>query len=330
MRMSGTKLATRTERLTIIEQMLFHNPIGLRAVELADACGVDRRTIYRDLSMLNDIGIPIEQKDGRFFINRNKYTATTRLTFDEAMALYLAARIASHFEDRHNVHIDSALQKVGLAMPLALQAHIVDLVESDQQPTIDLQYHRVMETVTRAWSERIKVRLWTTSGRDGKVKTRDFLPYFIEPNESGVMCAVGFDSATQQVRAFKLTRILRARLTNVPYQIPEQFDVAHYLLSGWAHLSNDDDSLVNVVLVFTPEAALQLRDRPWQGDHHYDVLPDNSVKLVLRVADWHDLLPWIRSWGSQVEVLEPPQLRQEIAYEAARMEARYRTAARTR
>ena len=48
-----TRLINRTERLTAIEQMLFRSEIGLRAVEIAEACGVDRRTIEEVTTDLN-------------------------------------------------------------------------------------------------------------------------------------------------------------------------------------------------------------------------------------------------------------------------------------
>lgn len=326
---SGTRLMSRAERLARIEQLLFHSSIGLRAVDIADACAVDRRTIYRDLTMLGDVGIPIEQKDGRFFINRDHYTATTRLTFDEAMALFMAMRVATRFGDQHNPHMVSALQKVSAAFPRSLETHVGKIVEYQSEMTVDLRYLTVLETLTRAWSERRKVRLWSGGTPDSKPKARDFAPYFIEPNETGALCAVGFDSLTQRVRVFVLNRILRARLTNTPYKIPEQFDVSRYLLGGWNNLLQEDDTQVEVILLFTPDAAELLREGQWPSYHRLDRLEDGSLKLSLYVNDWRELMPWIRSWGAQVEVLEPAVLRQECAQEAVRLEARYRPAAQT-
>ena len=328
--MSGTRLASRTERLTAIEQLLFHSSIGLRAVDIADECGVDRRTVYRDLTMLSDTGIPIEQKDGRFYINRDHYTATTRLTFDEAMALFMAVRLAARFSEQHNPHLVSALQKVGSAFPRSIETHVSRVVESQSETTVDLRYLSVLETLTRAWSERRKVRLWTGTARDAKPKARDFAPYFIEPNEVGALCAVGFDSLTQRVRVFMLNRIFRARLTTMPYKIPEQFDIDRYLAGGWNHLTQADDTQVEVILLFTPDADQSLRESQYPAHHRLERLDDDSLKLTLYVNDWHELLPWIRSWGAQVEVLEPAVLRHECAQEAARLEARYRPAARVR
>ena len=43
----------------------------------------------------------------------------------------------------------------------------------------------------------------------------------------------------------------------------------------------------------------------------------------MQVGDPREMLPWIRSWGGEVEVLEPPELRAEIGAEAWRAAAHY-------
>src|SRR5215471_5518533 len=72
----NNRLTSRTERLAEIERMLFRSAHGMRVMEIAEACGVDRRTVYRDMDTLSAIGVPIWQDDGRFGIDRDQYLAT--------------------------------------------------------------------------------------------------------------------------------------------------------------------------------------------------------------------------------------------------------------
>src|SRR5258708_17628729 len=108
----NNRLTSRTERLAEIERMLFRSAHGMRAMEIAEACGVDRRTIYRDLDMLGAIGVPIWQDHGRYGIVREQYLATVRLHFNDATALYIATRLLSRHADQHNPHVVSALTKL--------------------------------------------------------------------------------------------------------------------------------------------------------------------------------------------------------------------------
>src|SRR4051794_32401731 len=126
----STRLMNRTERLAAIEQQLFRSSIGLRAVEIAEDCGVDRRTIYRDLTLLSDIGVPIHQREGRFYLDRENYSATIRLNFDETMALFLAARVAAHQDQPFNPHMPTAMDKLAQALPTPIATHVEMIAES--------------------------------------------------------------------------------------------------------------------------------------------------------------------------------------------------------
>jgi predicted DNA-binding transcriptional regulator YafY len=47
--------------------------------------------------------------------------------------------------------------------------------------------------------------------------------------------------------------------------------------------------------------------------------------VTLEVRQEQEILPWLLSWGSQVRVLEPESLRQQIAVEAEKTLRNYRT-----
>src|SRR5690606_42013931 len=117
-------------RLLRIGTLVCRKAHGMRVVDVAEACGVNRRTIYRDLVLLSESGVPIWQDDGRFGIIREQYLATIRLRFDEAVALYIAARLLSRHADEHNPNIVSALNKLAVAFPDPLAEHITRTAET--------------------------------------------------------------------------------------------------------------------------------------------------------------------------------------------------------
>jgi proteasome accessory factor B len=306
----------RTERLAAIEQMLFRSPLGLRAVEIAEACDVDRRTIYRDLTLLGDIGVPIHQKDGRFFLDRENYTATIRLNLDEAAALFMAARSAL----RYNLHVLSALDKLGMALPEVLARHITLIRRLDAGSKS--RSTTVLETLVRSWSEGRKVRLSVQSRDEAKPRSRDFLVYFIEPTSTGTICVTGFDEKSYRVRTFKLHRIRRVKLLSDLYRIPASFDPTRYLVSNLGFVGSEAGERIMVVMTFTGEAAMAVKDLSWNGGR-LEKLDDKRYKLSLQVGDWRELMPWIRSWGAQIEVLEPQAMREACVQEAMQIVALY-------
>lgn len=319
----GARLIDRAERLTAIERMLFRNSTGLRAVEIASACGVDRRTVYRDLAALEQLGIPIAQQDGRFFINRDYYLATVRLNFHEAVALFLAARTLARHSEQPNPHIVSALSKLGGALPESLSSHMTYIVESMRANPVDRNFVHVLETVTRAWIERRKIRFWGSLTHNSEIHGHEFSTFFIEPTSNGGLFAVGLDEMSQKVRSVKLETIRRVKLTDNAYNIPAQFDRRRYLESMWGMSGGEGDEKKRVVLAFPAELTPLIRERVWHTSQRIETLADKRCTLSVEVADWRELLPWIRSWGAQVEVLEPAELRDEMATEAQRVAGLY-------
>ncbi len=319
----GARIIDRAQRLTTIERMLFRNSAGLRAVEIASACGVDRRTIYRDLAAMEKLGIPISQQDGRFFINRDYYLATVRLNFHEAVALFLAARMLARHAEQQNPHVVSALAKIGGTLPEPLNSHMLYIVELLRGNPVDRNFVQVLETVTRAWIERRKIRLWGSLVINNDVNAREFSTYFIEPTTSGGLYAIGLDEMTQKIRAVKLESIKRVNLTDSTYAIPTHFDRRRYLESAWGITGGDGDEKTKVVLAFPTDMTPLIRERVWHSSQRIETLEDKRCTLSVQVADWREMLPWIRSWGAEVEVLEPQALRDALAAEAQQVATLY-------
>src|SRR5690606_18950897 len=106
-----------------------------------------------------------------------------------------------------------------------------------------------------------------------------------------------------------------AMVTNERYEIPAEFDASAYLELAWGVVGGKKTE----VLVQLAESAVRhLEDRFVRAavvEERYE-----SGDLLLRLTagvDRHgipiELVPWLLSWGEQVEVLEPGALRVYIA-----------------
>ena len=90
---------------------------GLSVAELASQLLVNRRTVYRDIDFLSAQGVPLWQQDGRFGLNRTRYLATVRLSYQEAIALVLAGLLLARTLDERNPHVIAALRRLAAALP---------------------------------------------------------------------------------------------------------------------------------------------------------------------------------------------------------------------
>jgi predicted DNA-binding transcriptional regulator YafY len=324
----STQLINRTERLATIEDMLFRAKQGVRVVEIAETCGVDRRTVYRDLSLLSEFGLPVYQKDGRYYLNHEYYVATVRLNINELVALYIAARGQTYFMDQENPHVVSALKKLTKTLPDPLARHVKYVIEKMRSGPVDRAFVSVLETMTRAWAEHRKVKLWYRRPGHTSISVREFATYFIEPSSNGGLYAVGYDYLSQHVGAVRLQWVKRVQLLPMTYEIPAQLEQRRYMAGAWGMMRTGIDiQSVNVVMAFSPDVVPAVKEKLRETIHAFKMTENNRCLVSVQVSDWRDILPWIRAWGPKVEVLEPEVLRAEIAAEALKLAAVYGGAA---
>ena len=309
-----SRLINRTERLREIETLLFRNSSGLSVPEIAVLCGVDRRTIYRDLDLLSEAQVPIWQDGGSYGIIRDQYLATIRLKFNEAVALYIAARLLARHADEHNPHIVAALTKLAIAFPDPLSGYLVPTAQVNESLPINSLFLAVLETVASGWAAHCKVRLWYRSPRARAIQERDVSPYTIEPSINGGLYVIGFDDTAQDIRTFKLERVEHAEQIDCTYAIPETFDPRSHFADAWGIMGGD--STVTVELRFNSRAAGPVQERLWHPSQQTQLLSDGTLHFQVDVADLREMQPWIRSWGADVEVLAPESLRAEMVDQA--------------
>lgn len=303
---------TRAERLKAIETWLYQSSGGGKATEIASRFGVHRSTVYRDIQSLGESGSPIWEDGGRFGVLKERYLTTVRVKLHEALALYLAARLLSAHSDEHNPHVVSALEKLASAMPESIGEHINRTAAVADRRRPDRDHIRVLEKLTRAWSERRQVRMVYHNPQTGETTERTVDPYFIEPSPVGYASyVIGYDHLRQAVREFKVERIQRATLLEAAFNTRDGFDPYEFLEHSWGIMGGDE--VVDVVLRFSGKVGYRVRESDWPGVVDVTDEPDGGCRLRLRVKHTLEMKPWIRSWGPECEVLAPEELRKEIA-----------------
>lgn len=304
-----TRLASRTSRLRDIETILLMAPAGLPVQTIADRLDVTARTIYRDLNFLEEQGVPLWQENGRFGINRTRYLANVRLTFHEAMSLVLAGLLLSRTIDERNPHVIAALQKLGGVLPNNLVSQLDRAIERIQAQDSDYRPIAVLEALTEGWGTGHKVRIQYRSPRSGEIRPRTISPYALEPTPSGIY-VIGHDEWADDLRTFKLDRLEAAIVLDQPYQIPDSFDLEAHLATGWRIMAGETPQ--EVVIGFTPDVTARVLERQWHASQSVERRSDGSCLLRVQIAEPLEMMPWIRSWGAEAEVLQPEWLRQEI------------------
>jgi predicted DNA-binding transcriptional regulator YafY len=321
-----TRSDTRYERLDDIERKLARRPEGWTTGELAREFGVDPDTVLRDLNLLEGRGTGLIKQGRRYILDHRRSLHSVKLSSNEVLALYLAARLLSRHSDEHNPHVVKALEKLADALeaksPLMAQ-HVAQAAAAVRARRTRREYVEALEVLTQGWAEGRKVLLRYRSYTKDETTERIFAPYFIEPSGIGYACyVIGLDELRGALRTLKVERVQEARLTDERFEVPSSFDPQQLLASAWGVIWRDEGE-IEVTLRFVPAVVRRVKESVWHPSQRIEDLPDGSCLFTVHVGSTLEFKPWVRQWGAAVSVLSPHDFREEIAAEVREMARGY-------
>lgn len=306
----------RSLRLLYIQRLFYQNPRGYKASELARLCGVDTRTINRDLQDLQDepFRLPlVAEPDWRWRLMRgHRFTLPPiHFSLQEAAALYVAARMLDTVSDEPNPFVARALVALADALPAEVGRVIHEMV-ADRLGEERSPFARAFEVVTLGWATGRKVRMRYRSLRSEDTYETVLEPYLVVPSWPGhAIYVIGYASHAGEVRTFKMERISDAELLEETFTVPEGFDGASLLRSAWGIMWGEETR--EVALRFTPAVARRVKEGRWHETQEVEDCGDGGCIVRFRVAHPGEMKSWILGWGPDCEVLAPESLRASIA-----------------
>lgn len=326
-----TRAFAKTDRIGQVERLLLDSRIALSQAEIARRCEVHRATIGRLIQSMVDYGIPIRYDDeGSVYIERTAYISRVYLKLHEALAVFLAGRLLARYSDKPNAHAVTALEKLGTSlqgvMP-ALGHHITrtSAALKTPLPKSTNEYQQVLEELTKAWAESKKVRIWYRPLNSQRALQHTFSPYFLEPSAIGYSTyVIGLAEPPGELRTRKLERIERVIATDEPFEIPQDFDPNALLAGAWGIWFDTNDQPVTIKLRFsTPRTIKRMEETVWHPSEQKTRDAEGRLVWTGEIDEPQEMLPWIRGWGGDCEVLEPTELREQVMGEVRRQMRMY-------
>lgn len=247
-----------TRVLTILE--LLQSRQQLSGPELAERLEVNTRTVRRYITMLQDLGIPVEAERGRYGSYRLRpgfKLPPLMFTEDEALALTLGL-LAAHKLGLTVAApaVEGALAKIERVLPLALRERVQAVQETlilDFTHTGPTPRTEVVVTLCAA-AQQQRCALMHYSSWQSETTERTVDTYGIV-YRSGFWYAVGYCHLRAGLRVFRLDRILHAELRNEIFERPRDFDSLAYVMHALANTPTT--WVVEVLLETTLEEAQQ-------------------------------------------------------------------------
>ena len=314
----GSAKWDRAARYLKIARVLHEHPDGISAQALADMVGVSKRTVYRDIGAMDlDAGLPIWSDRGKYGLEGGAFLPPLALTLHEATTLFLAARMLAKASDEHDTELIGAFVKLAAILPPVLAQHIQETVDAFATTPPNEQFTRVFRVLAEAWANRRVVEIDYDAGvydpAKGSRRTRVH-PLAIEPSAlTHALYLMGWDESRDARRTFKVERILSASLTPETFEPPPGGATARELLKAWDVIA--DEEPVRVVIRFSPAVAKRAAETRWHPSQELEHQPDGSLIWRGLIAGMREIKIWILGWGADAEVLDPPELRADIAAE---------------
>ena len=276
-----------------------------------------------------DAELPIWQDGGRWGLEEGAFLPPLALTLDEAMTLFLAARVLAKASDEHDSELIGAFVKLAEVLPPVLAEHVratVDAYAATPGTETDARFTRVFRTLTEAWANRRVVEIDYGPGvydRDKPPRHGRVRPYAIEPSAlTRALYLVGFDEERGALRTFKVERILAASVTPETFEAPPSEQVARDMLRAWDVIA--DEPAVRVAVRFSADVAARVSETRWHPSQELARQADGSLLWTATVSGSREIRSWLLGWGPDAEVLQPAELRDWVCAELKGAAARYR------
>lgn len=302
-----------------------------------------RATFRRDLDTLQDMGAQIRQvwrfdqgenRTDCFYEYADMSWTMGKVTVREGdlFAVLLAKEVVDRYaglpiaEDLERVYghlqreVDNTMSlRTDQLAPIAFAAR----GEARQRASAKI-WKEVLAATTRRRALEINYRKdWGEMTGSSCAPTRRVVhPYHIV-NLCGTWYLVGSHSAKDpSIRQYRIDSILEARALKERFVLPMNFNINDLLDTTFGQFIGTPQDAVDVRLRFRKRAAPLIKGREFQPYQRMQSLPDGGVELTLRVSQsgplpLYHVARWVLSFGPDVEVLAPDQLRKQVARLAA-------------
>jgi predicted DNA-binding transcriptional regulator YafY len=302
----GEGLARQLKLMNILET---RQQIAVPQVAEELECTV--RTVYRDLKVLENSGVPIyQERRGRAarwrVVDGYKRRLSVTLSWPEMVALLLGRDAAGVLAPA----AESAVAKVAEAAPKEIGARALRLAGRISGAAGPVRRHdadllrTMVDAIER--NETVHIRYRKPGAREASA--RNFDPYQLHVH-AGAVYVLGFCHLRERVRTFLLDRVAEASHTGALFAARAPFDAKEMLHGAFGPWQGEAR---RISLRFDPSVAHLAAESQMHPTQKSQWTSDGALDLELRAPLCPALVRWVRGWGAQVQVLSPAALAQRV------------------
>ncbi len=282
--------------------------------ELCHACEISRRTLDNDIAfMRNEYEAPIiwdKQRQGYCYEHAFDLTSQIALNTEDVHRLHVAVETLAQFEHLEVFRdLRETVEKIRKGVSgwvrrsAAAKSIYFEPVQNAGTEHLPL--------LLRAIEEHRRVSFGYQSFRQSEVRQCELEPYCIRQYDQR-WYVVGRSPQYDYLKPFALDRIAsRPELSKAFFEAPE-FRPEQFFQHIYGMHTEPIEQAREVVLAFSPLQARYFESRPFHPYHLLAEHADGSIEVRLNVCITIELIRKLASYGHEVEVLAPGELRETL------------------
>ena len=300
----------RLERITSI-LLLLQSRKKVTAQYLADHFGTSVRTIYRDVRVLEEAGVPIGAEAGHgYFLLEGYQLPPVMFTKEEAAALLTGEKLLEKLGDASiNRDFKAAMNKIRAVLRSSEKDFLETLEQSmavfSYRPKTGEQYpNHFISSIQQALVQRQVVQMEYFSHYNNEINQRKVEPVglcFI----SGNWHLIAYCRLRKDFRDFRADRIRNLHLLEERFEKRKHKPLIEYL-QGMA----DPKALQKVIIRFDQSIVRHLHEQKF----YFGLVEEKQLKSQTEMTFLHPAIEsfarWLIMWEDKSEVVGPPELTQ--------------------
>lgn len=284
----------------------------MTAQQIADELEIHIRTVYRCIDSLCASGAPIiadSGPNGGFQILGPFAESPLLFDAEEQKALVHASIFAKEtgypFTEALQRAIDKLKRYTNEKQLHQIERHSSGL--SVLQPPIHEEQRSLLQTLENASARGETLKMIYSKGREGDTVIRDFDPYSII-HWKGQWYAAGFCRLRQEIRNFRVDRIIGLEMTDQHFERPADFSAKDALIGSLLPDPGNLESLVTVIIQ-GHEHVLNEISQHWLFGHTLVKRLHGEAHFKIGLSSLTSYAPYfLLPYGKSLNILEPASL----------------------
>lgn len=294
----------------------------IKVRELSEKLEVDERMIRKYKEDLEKAGVYIESvsgSNGGYTLKGYDHLLNLNLDKDELFTMQLAKEQLKKMEFIYYKEFENLYHKINALQNTKYEAtKLADYMIQDIKEINSKDEKHKCLIINQSIISRNKIRILYFSLSSGE-KVRIIHPYAIITYK-GAFYVAAYCESRNEVLEFKLSRIRQYEVLQEKFEILSRFNLKNYMKNSIGLYKGEH---IKLILRISKPMSYIVDEKQWVENQRIKWKEDESIIFEAEMQGKTDIVAWILSMGSYVEVISPESLRMEIKEEISKLNSIY-------